>query len=1587
MRCARSNVRFSSIAVACLGLFAASCSWSATYYVDATAGDDAGDGLSAANAWKTLTRVNTSSVLLPGDSVLFKCGEIWREPLVVPASGAAGNPITFGRYGADCSDTNRPTFSGADTVSGWSPASGNIHVATVALTKQPANLVQNGSLDVGERAWRHYSPEGADIVTWLESCNATGGCLRFAPLSSGSLAISSRFGLIQGGAYRLEFRLQASVDNRNINVIVRRDGSPYESQGLSRSFTVGTAWQSYSVDFTALNTLDTVRVDFQDSAADATLDDQILYIDDVRLTPLAPQADKVQQLYIDGAYARLAQHPNPSSTDPTDTYLLIAQHQSGSICPATGGTGTTTLVAGTDIALTPEQASDMAGAGVHIRTNAWLLDDRIVTAFDPQTSTITFDKATPYNLCKDWGYYLDNKLWMLDAPGEWYYDAASQQVYAWMPDGGAPEGRVEAGHYDVGVDLRGRGHVVIDGLRIEKMTTGVDLSYSVSVTVRNTEVTDSAANGVVATEAVSATVENSTVARSVRDGIQGNQSSGMTIADNRVIDSGVVGSPKKSVAAIKMSSSTGAQIQGNHVLNNGYVGIFVGKNSGVSGNYIEDSCLVLDDCGAIYIGGHDDMLPRYSSFTNNVVNRSVGNLNGKPPGRATEAQGIYLDDYTTHMVVTGNTVIDADYGIQVHNAANSTLTQNTVYGGRKWPVRMSEDAIAHEGAVHDNLFSGNRLFPTKADVTYRLSGGFGNNAFASYDNNRYSSLYSRVLVTDDYKPGGVSVTNSYTLEQWQQQRGQDLGSTSFDAFGVSASRATATGGPNFIGNSTFDTGVSLWSRWNGTNEWASSCVVGGCLKFTRSADTAGGLVNSSSFSVQGGATYLVKFDLRGGQEGQTVKVFLRGAGNPNYNPVGLNVTLPVGTAWETYAFPVTATESRIYDTAVAQSGARLDFEVAANQVIYIDNVRVEPATIETNDPADDSRILFNAEASSADIDCPDAATQPQRCTQYVHFADGAPVTWPLTLAAHASEIVIWSENPMKDVDRDGIADTSDLCADSHGGSPVNESGCNFSQMHPADVAIAQTADVETVLVGGAVNYTLTITNAGVSTAHDVTVGDILPAGMTYTAHTVSQGSCTGGQSVTCDLGHLAAGAAAVVTITASAAEAGVMSNTATAGLAETDPNPANNTATTTVQVAPVADLAAVISVSASQAVSGDALEYTVRVTNNGPSPATGVVVTGLEGCTLSSADIPAGGAADCTVTVVANPVGAMERTVSVAGNEHDPDAANDSASTTTNVQGLLTIAKAGSGGGVVTSAPAGIDCGADCSEAYDANATVTLTTAAANDSDFTGWSGCVVNADNTCTATVDGNKTVTASFALKSYSLTLNTAGTGTGTVTGDGTYTHGSTATVTATAAAGSAFDGWSGPDGAECETGSVAMIAEKNCTATFTLLSFRNPSAHAAQAGGDGNGYQTNPANAYTYDTAVAVDTNSGTNTNTSCTNNGKDKHAFYNYGFSVPAGAAIKGIEVKLNARADSTSGGPKICVQLSWDGGRTWTVTRNTPTLTKTLADYTLGGAADTWGRAWNETNLSDANFRVRIINVASNISRDFSLNNVAVKVTY
>ncbi len=76
----------------------------------------------------------------------------------------------------------------------------------------------------------------------------------------------------------------------------------------------------------------------------------------------------------------------------------------------------------------------------------------------------------------------------------------------------------------------------------------------------------------------------------------------------------------------------------------------------------------------------------------------------------------------------------------------------------------------------------------------------------------------------------------------------------------------------------------------------------------------------------------------------------------------------------------------------------------------------------------------------------------------------------------------------------------------------------------------------------------------------------------------------------------------------------------------------------------------------------------------------------------------------------------------------------------------LAVSKSGTGAGTVTSSPAGINCGADCSETLVDGTSVTLTASPAAGSSFTAWSGSGCSGTSTCTVVMSEARAVTAQF-------------------------------------------------------------------------------------------------------------------------------------------------------------------------------------------------------------------------------------------------
>ncbi|MGH3080721.1 MAG: DUF11 domain-containing protein, partial [Gaiellaceae bacterium] len=142
----------------------------------------------------------------------------------------------------------------------------------------------------------------------------------------------------------------------------------------------------------------------------------------------------------------------------------------------------------------------------------------------------------------------------------------------------------------------------------------------------------------------------------------------------------------------------------------------------------------------------------------------------------------------------------------------------------------------------------------------------------------------------------------------------------------------------------------------------------------------------------------------------------------------------------------------------------------------------------------------------------------------------------------------------------------------------DDDGQTLTARDDATVAITPLIDLyvtkddlpDPVQLNGRLTYTIVVGNNGPDAATQVTLADPLPVGTTFVSVSTTQGSCTGGAIINCNLGTIAKGQTVTITLVVTANQAGVLTNTVTVVGNEPESNPANNRDTEQTRVlAPV----------------------------------------------------------------------------------------------------------------------------------------------------------------------------------------------------------------------------------------------------------------------------------------------------------------------------------------------------------------------------------------------------------------------------------
>ncbi len=695
-------------------------------------------------------------------------------------------------------------------------------------------------------------------------------------------------------------------------------------------------------------------------------------------------------LMMDNVLKPLGRYPN--SSDLNSGYLTVDSHPTDSLNEFT------------DPFLV--NLPDWTGAEIVIRTNRWMLDKSVVNSQSAGRITFT-PKVT--NLINNYGYFFQNHPAALDKEGEWCYIATGNKVRLFSTVN--PNTRiVSVANIDIAINITSKSYIAIDGLKIVgAKLCAIKLYGATYGSVRNCDFVNSGTNDILIgkmysnTYADSISVCNNTFSLSQSTSIIANGTR-MTFSGNTFNDIALVagmGETGNNYMGL-YANVNGLLIERNRFDNIGYLPVHFlwSSNVIVNQNVIDKFCSVEDDGAGIYCytGTHTPAATN-RKITNNVITNGIGAVNGTNNAAYIPANGIYMDDNSENVEVTGNTIAFCPhYGINFHNSPNCSAKNNTIFACNQY-ININHDNSAsfviQNCDVQDNTLVSNDLYAEQSLLYFNTLNASEMALFGVLDNNIYCQPFSK----NDYvyfKTATPVIKSSMNLREWQTFSNYDLQTklspVSFPAYSVIDTT-------NGIANGTFTSNTTGWRNWSPLGNVSTITNVPGkltgkCLAVNiTGADTVdNSWLKYSLPPITAGKTYLLKLTALG-----TVNSILYCQLLASTSPYVLASQI------NTYNLSTKILEKEmLYKATVSATAPQLFFSFKPNNgTFYLDNLvfyEVTPTVVN-----DYVRFEYNTTATAKTITADKNYITPTGVT----YALGSNFTVP----AYGSIVLLYNKNP------------------------------------------------------------------------------------------------------------------------------------------------------------------------------------------------------------------------------------------------------------------------------------------------------------------------------------------------------------------------------------------------------------------------------------------------------------------------------------------------------------------------------------------------------------------------------------------------
>jgi len=518
---------------------------------------------------------------------------------------------------------------------------------------------------------------------------------------------------------------------------------------------------------------------------------------------------------------------------------------------------------------------DLTGAWIRIMAGqAWVGYDRQIASDDQATGELSW--TTPVNAMSELiprrgnKFVVYGKLNLLDAPGEWFWDPATQLLYVWTQDGASPAGRIDAGTAAAVLNLSGQSNIVVNGLHARG--GWINLQNSTSCIVKNFLLY--APNWLRAYDGYNLSpeylggIDVSGSGNLINGGVvefAGRASihlagSNNTVEQVTIQDSGLTWSNDVGIAS---ADGTQNLIQNNTIQRTALAGITMGSKSKVLNNLVESNCLVMEDCGNLNAWSVDG---QGTEIAHNILRGNQARW-GAAIYLDAGSQGFNLHDNLAQQILWNGTNIS-----NVNTIENNTFLDVQHQAINFGPGATVVGADWSAGIAEHNQFG--EPFPIEVALVQPTS------IIPDY---AYYTAY--VTLTPSPGPRRVEVDFSQMAQgAWSQnQLPMDLSQVSAITFALDPIAKdfnyTVSNLRLLPAGATGDTGAVAVSGGN----WTVSCNGGSTCTLTNPAPTTWGETGRSVFGGQNALTAPLQSSLSNLKTYRGLAFELVGSGSRSYN--------------------------------------------------------------------------------------------------------------------------------------------------------------------------------------------------------------------------------------------------------------------------------------------------------------------------------------------------------------------------------------------------------------------------------------------------------------------------------------------------------------------------------------------------------------------------------------------------------------------------------------------------------------------------------------------------------------------------------